>query len=72
MAEDPAARFAHLESALRQFIDTINATGGVIRGTYGVYVPAADPEWLDLGAAYVDACKVLGVDPKFIVVEEDI
>lgn len=46
-----------LEAALREFIKTVEATGGVNLECE----PNADPEWLDLGHAYVAACDALGI-----------
>jgi hypothetical protein len=46
--------------ALEQFVRTVEATGGVIRSESGCYEPLGDPEWIDIGDAYVEACAVLG------------
>jgi hypothetical protein len=50
------------EEALREFVDCINATGGVVIDDKGYPVPVADEEWIDLGQAYYSACEALGVD----------
>ena len=47
--------------ALREFIDAINATGGVTKVKDGI-VPVADLDWLDLGEAYASACQALQQD----------
>ena len=52
-----------VEDALREFIDCINATGGVVIDDKGYPVPVADEEWIDLGQAYYSACAALGVEP---------
>ena len=49
-----------MAAALNAFVDTINATGGVVAEGF---VPAADNEWLDLGAAYILACESLTKAP---------
>lgn len=53
---------AKMIAALKAFVDTINATGGVVADGSG-FVPAGDDEWLDLGAAYIQACESLEKDP---------
>jgi hypothetical protein len=55
---------------LRYFVDAINATGGVTRDEKGYHAPAADPEWIDLGSAYLYACRALGVSPQETTAEE--
>lgn len=51
-------------AALRLFVQTINATGGLTHGENpGELVPVADEEWLDLADAYLAACEALGVEP---------
>jgi hypothetical protein len=54
--------------ALQQLVDTINATGGLVAADDGFLAPAADPEWIDLAPAYLNACRVLGMEPQ---VKED-
>lgn len=51
-----------MTKALQALVDTINATGGVEQAIE--VTPAADPEWVDLGEAYLLACAALGVEPK--------
>jgi len=48
------------EAALRGFVDTVDATGGVVRTELG-HAPVGDPEWYDLGAVYAQACEALGL-----------
>ena len=50
-------------AALSAFVDTIEATGGVEKLENGLHAPDADPEWIDLGETYVEACRVLGRVP---------
>lgn len=53
-------------AALAAFVDTIEATGGVNLQDFersGLHAPEADPEWVDLGEAYIEACRVLGRVP---------
>ena len=52
-----------LLDALHAFLDTIEATGGCGVDDGGFVVPQADPDWIDLGAAYVKACGALGREP---------
>jgi hypothetical protein len=52
--------------ALQKFIDTINATGGIMLTSKSEYAPVGDEEWVDLGFAYLDACEALGVEPKYV------
>ena len=49
--------------ALRQLVETVNVTGGVIRLPGGYVAPKADVEWIDLGDVYLEACRELGVEP---------
>lgn len=52
-------------NALDHFITTIRDTGGVERGEQDgvvIYMPKGDPEWTDLGQAYVEACRAMGYE----------
>lgn len=60
---DPGAQSAQ-KSALEAFISTIENTGGVDKREDGSYTPTVDPEWDDLGLAYIAACKALAREPK--------
>lgn len=51
---------------LADLCDTIEATGGVRREASGHVAPVADPDWIDLGEAYLAACEVLGRKPKIV------
>ena len=46
-------------NALMRLIETIEATGGLDCDGY----PLGDPEWVDLGDAYLDACAVIERTP---------
>jgi len=46
-------------AALEKFVGTVEASGGILVNSKGHHLPAGDPEWLDLGDAYMDACAVL-------------
>ncbi|HSZ58999.1 MAG TPA: hypothetical protein VK797_25385 [Tepidisphaeraceae bacterium] len=48
--------------ALCQFVQTVDATGGVFHDESGCHAPLADSDWIDLGEAYVQACAALGRD----------
>ena len=49
-------------------IATINSSGGVMHETDA---PVVDEEWMDLGWAYINACKDLGIDPLYADPESD-
>ena len=55
---------AKIKGALLQFVDCVDATGGVSKDGKGYTVPVADGEWIDLGEAYLAACVALGREPK--------
>ncbi len=57
---------AAMRSALDAIIDTIEASGGGIRGEDGLLSPEGDPDWIDLGEAYVLACTAIGRTPLII------
>jgi hypothetical protein len=61
-----ASRNAAVETALLEFVDAIESTGGVMRNPTwsGHFVPKADEDWIDLGEAYMGACKALDRKPK--------
>lgn len=74
---DPCQRDANMElaslapgmlDACIALIKTINFTGGVVF-VDGLAAPVADPDWIDLGGAYITACDALGIEP--IIAEED-
>ena len=53
-------------SAAQMLIDTIDCTGGLVQADDadpGTKAPAGEPGWSDLGDAYLQACKELGVEP---------
>lgn len=52
-----------LIGVIERFVDTIEATGGIERDHKGYEVPHADPDWIDLGEAYIFACDVIGREP---------
>lgn len=56
---------------LRQLIDTIEATGGLLRDEHGQPRPLADEDWIDLGEAYLGACRALGREPMIQESHED-
>ena len=61
--DDMKSKRKDLEQALAQFVEAIEATGGVAREVSGLLAPVADPEWVDLGEAYARACAALGREP---------
>lgn len=52
-----------MKAALQKLVETIEATGGLVKFPNGDYAPAADHDWIDLGDAYVAACHALGRPP---------
>jgi hypothetical protein len=52
-----------LVAALESFVGAMDATGGVIIDRHGLACPVADPDWIDLGEAYLQACRALGREP---------
>ena len=56
-------RIDQLQKALAEFVDAIDATGGIKVDPKGYRVPCGDEDWIDLGEAYVVACKALGREP---------
>lgn len=51
-------------TACDRLISTIEATGGVIAYENGTFGPVGDPDWIDLGDAYVSACQEAGREPR--------
>jgi hypothetical protein len=51
--------------ALRDFVLTVEVTGGIFTDVDagGVVAPYADPDWCDVGEAYLLACAALGRQP---------
>jgi hypothetical protein len=43
-----------------QLVQSIDATGGVTFDDKGQPAPEADPDWIDLGHLYLEACVALG------------
>ena len=63
-----AAGSDRCREVLVQFVQTVDVTGGVIREPGGCYAPVADPEWIDLGEAYAQACAAL--HRKMLIAED--
>jgi hypothetical protein len=51
------------QDAAQLLVDAINAAGGVRSLPNGCYAPERDPQWSDLGDAYIAACSELGLVP---------
>jgi hypothetical protein len=62
---------AAMRPALDAFIETIEATGGCVRNEDGLVSPEGDPDWIDLGDAYVRACTAIGRTPRIAGAEDD-
>jgi hypothetical protein len=58
-------------AALEKLVGTVEATGGVLVNRKGHYLPVGDPEWIDLGDAYMDACSALDRIPMTLHDLED-
>ena len=56
-------------AALASLVNTVESTGGVMQNRKGHLLPKADPEWIDLGDAYKEACEALG---RKMMVEPDL
>ena len=51
-------------TAAQLLVNTINSTGGCYRYPDGTTAPKGDPDWIDLGDAYLQACAELRKKPK--------
>ncbi len=60
----PHAEFAPAIGAAARLVSAINNTGGVVQFPDGSIAPQVDPDWIDLGDAYMAACTELGVEPR--------
>jgi hypothetical protein len=60
-----------VRAALDGFIEAIESTGGCFRNEGGVLTPVGDPDWTDLGDAYVRACAAIGRTPLIAPPEDD-
>jgi hypothetical protein len=58
--EDPNKLNELAMEACRRLTSTIESTGGVIQYPSGLCAPTEDPEWIDLGDAYMTAKQALG------------
>lgn len=56
------------EQVLDKLIETVNVTGGLIAFPDGTHAPNADPDWIDMGDVYLNACAARGVEPQ---IQED-
>jgi len=59
-----------MRKALMEFVQSIDNVGGVILLSNGLHVPVIDEDWIDLGEAYVEACKALGRGPRIAVIDD--
>jgi len=63
-----------MANVLKQFVDTIIATGGLIRFANGTFGCAGDEDWLDLADAAIVAQEVLasaGIEVKIPITDAD-
>jgi hypothetical protein len=56
-------RIVELETVLREFVDDVESSGGVLMFQNGIVTPEASQDWSDIGATYLNACKALGKTP---------
>jgi hypothetical protein len=55
-----------LEDILREFVEDINSTGGLVYSDPGMLdAPSACSTWADLAITYKHACEALGVELKY-------
>ena len=54
--EQLLAQIDRLKRPLLSLIETVEATGGVMKNLD----PVGDPDWHDLGEAYAEACSAMG------------
>jgi|HubBroStandDraft_1064217.scaffolds.fasta_scaffold230191_3 hypothetical protein len=59
-----------IESALREFVNDIEGTGGLALDDLCHEVPVASPDWPDLAVTYIHACEALGRLPSRVDNEE--
>ena len=57
--------FRQLLNAAQDFVETIEAAGGVCRNPNGYTAPVGDPTWTDLGDSYLRMCRALGRTPAY-------
>lgn len=58
------AQLTASQKALLCLVDTVDATGGVVAFENGTHEPVGARDWVDLGDAYIEACKALQRGPK--------
>lgn len=61
-------------SALKNLIDTIETTGGLVRYSDGIVAPAADESWIDLAEVVLQAKEELdaqGESVKLTITDVD-
>jgi len=54
------------EKFAQLLIEAINNTGGLVQFSDGTVAPACDPDWVDLGEAYLSGCAETGQEPQFV------
>lgn len=50
---------------LKEFVQAVDATGGVVLLASGLTGLAMDEDWIDMGSVYEDACRLLGRKPLY-------
>jgi hypothetical protein len=58
-------------TAAQRLVSTIETTGGLIGHADSLCAPAADPDWIDLADAYLQACAELNRTPMITRQPED-
>jgi len=69
--ENKEEQLAITRDALAAFCYTVETLGGVFMDADDWPRPVGDPDWADLGRAYVDGCKVLGWEVKISPRKQD-
>jgi hypothetical protein len=54
-----------LRAVLEKFVEDVEATGGVAVRHVAITYPLAAEDWTDLASTYLQACAVLGREPKY-------
>lgn len=60
-------KYEALKRACQHFINTVDATGGLIRNETDEKVPAGDPEWADLADAYLSAQSAMAIPDDLLL-----
>lgn len=59
------------DKILMEFINDIDAAGGITVNSDGVEAPVGDPNWTDLAQTYRKACEAMNKQPLVANLEDD-